>query len=102
MLAEEEVAVVEGGGGDGYEEVVGAWFRGRDGCELDAVQCGAVFSWLFGAGAGGDVCMESLRVIDHAWLPLDLLHCDSLRHDGNCFVVLCNVQGGLIDGFEYD
>lgn len=45
VLADEEVAVVEGGGGEADEEVVGSGCGGGDGGELEAV----------GEGEGGGV-----------------------------------------------
>lgn len=76
MLADEEVAVVEGGGGEADEELI--WAGGGDGggVELEA----GVELEIFLEDGEVVVRDESSRVVDLAGLALDLLYCECVRH----------------------
>lgn len=74
MLADEEVAVVEGGGSEGYDGLVGVLeIGGRGGRRV----ANFVVFWLW---LGNCDFLE--RVVDFSGLAIDLLNYDCLRHCG--------------------
>lgn len=77
VLADEEVAVVEGDGGDFDEELAGAGGGLRDGVELEAVGGGGSI-WGLG-GDGGDI-----RVPDLAGFAVGFLDGEGVGHGGRC------------------
>lgn len=80
MLAEEEIAVVEGGGVEGDEQVVWAGRRSWDVAHLKTIDVRKLYILFVKV-------LESLRVIHLPRLPFDLLHRDGFWHDCGSWAV---------------
>jgi hypothetical protein len=78
VLAEEEVAVVEGCGGDFDDDFVGFWGGGWEGDVLLVVSMYVVL-WKMGKGVG--MLADLQWVVDLAGLAVYLAECDCFYHD---------------------